>query len=97
LTISGNNEVNGYSNYAFTFKVGTRNVKTTDYLGFALPKGFINTINLGVTSPTCASGFCSEIYIFHASSMIYVKPASLLVAGSTVSFSILGVSNPNYA
>lgn len=97
ITVTGSTEVNSVSNYAFSLTLGSRNVKTTDYIGIAFPVDFINTISLGVSTPTCASGFCSAVYLFHASSMIYIRPAALLTAGTTISFQLIGVSNPNYS
>ncbi|KAL4505213.1 hypothetical protein ABPG72_016280 [Tetrahymena utriculariae] len=95
IVVTGNNQVNSFSNYQFTLKTNSQAVQTTDYIGFAFPPNFINTINYDPSQISCAN--CGQIYVFPASSMIYIQPNAPINPLTTVTYNLNGIPNPNYA
>ncbi|KAL4494248.1 hypothetical protein ABPG73_018767 [Tetrahymena malaccensis] len=96
VDVTGNSQIHSSSNYKFTFTLGKRILKVTDYFGVQFPDNFINTLMYDPSTINCGST-CNSIYVFPASSMVYLQPKTNLVAGSQVIFQVNGIPNPNYA
>ncbi|EWS73605.1 hypothetical protein TTHERM_000252299 (macronuclear) [Tetrahymena thermophila SB210] len=96
VVVTGNSQIHSSSNYQFTFTLGRRALKVTDYFGIQFPDNFINTLMYDPSTINCVST-CSSIYVFPASSMVYLQPKTNLAANSQVVFQINGIPNPNYA
>ncbi|KAL4462643.1 hypothetical protein ABPG74_000473 [Tetrahymena malaccensis] len=96
IVVTGNSQIHSTSNYRFAFTLGKRNLKTNDYFGIQFPDNFINTLKYDTSTINCSST-CSSIYVFPASSMIYIQPKTDLVALSQIVFQVNGIPNPNYA
>ncbi|EWS73604.1 hypothetical protein TTHERM_000251239 (macronuclear) [Tetrahymena thermophila SB210] len=96
VIVTGNSQIHSSSNYQFTFNLGKRVLKVTDYFGIQFPENFINTLIYDTSAINCGST-CSFIYVFPATSMVYLQPKTNLDADSKVIFQINGIPNPNYA
>ncbi|KAL4438750.1 hypothetical protein ABPG74_013423 [Tetrahymena malaccensis] len=92
VTQTGSTTTLGYSSFSFTFTLGSQNLKTTDYVAFIFPSGFIPQHITDFSSVTSPQG--SNVYVFSLGSTIFVQPFTQQNMNSVVTITINNLINP---